>query len=50
MGGPSTRVHNDRREQGSGRENGEEGCRKFVYVGVTPPAGKEERDEEDQGN
>ena len=43
-------MPNDRTEQASGRENGEEGRRKFVYVGVTPPAGKEERNEEEQGN
>lgn len=46
MSGSSTRVPDDRREQASGCKDGEKGRGKFVYVGVTPPAVKEERDEE----
>lgn len=47
MGGPGARVPDDGAEQANRGENGEEGRGKFVYVGVAPPAVKEERNEED---
>lgn len=46
MCGTGARVPDDRRKQATGGDNGEESGRKFVYVGVAPPAAKEERNEE----
>jgi len=46
MGGSRACVPDDRGEQATRRENGEESRREFVYVGVTPPAIKQERGKE----
>lgn len=47
MGGSGACVPDGGGEQAKSGENGEEGRGKFVDVGVTPPAVKEERNEED---